>query len=191
MPWNLKVIFVIAFCYGLTLSRVWCSAAGNYLFCSVCKSFVAKKKVPTFHPWLIQHTEMAALFISFFCVSDTLYFPPAVQIQIYCVSHYFQFSLSVKDCKCMLYYPCLAEHMFTSSQINTNCYTAYWLCMGAQKIEAVVKVKKVLGMRSGTNIIMNRLCTVVTLVMNKSYTLSHLITNCASLSSLPWMSYTS
>jgi hypothetical protein len=57
--------------------------------------------------------------------------------------------------------------------------------MGAQKIEAVVKVKKVLGMRSGTNIIMNRLCTVVTLVMNKSYTLSHLSTNCASLSSLP------
>jgi hypothetical protein len=27
--------------------------------------------------------------------------------------------------------------------------------------------------------------------MNKSYTLSHLSTNCASLSSLPWMSYTS
>lgn len=160
--------------------------------CSVqyANHLLPKKKSPPFILGWYSIPKWLLYLLAFF-VFQTLYFPPAVQIQIYCVSHYFQFSLSVKDCKCMLYYPCLAEHMFTSSQINTNCYTAYWLCMGAQKIEAVVKVKKVLGMRSGTNIIMNRLCTVVTLVMNKSYTLSHLSTNCASLSSLPWMSYTS
>jgi hypothetical protein len=49
--------------------------------------------------------------------------------------------------------------------------------MCAQTEEAVVKVKMVLGVRSGTSIIMNRLCTVVTLVMNKSCTFSHHITN--------------
>jgi hypothetical protein len=49
--------------------------------------------------------------------------------------------------------------------------------MCAQTEEAVVKVKMVFGVRSGTTVIVNRLCTVVTLVMNKSYTFSHLITN--------------
>jgi hypothetical protein len=49
--------------------------------------------------------------------------------------------------------------------------------MWAQTEEAVVKVKMVLGVRSGTNVIMNRLCTIVTLVVNKSCTFSHLVTN--------------
>jgi len=54
--------------------------------------------------------------------------------------------------------------------------------MCAQTEEAVVKVKMVLGVRSGTNVIMNRLCTVVILVTNESCTFSHLITNHAIVS---------
>jgi hypothetical protein len=54
--------------------------------------------------------------------------------------------------------------------------------MGAQMKEAVVKVKMVLGVTSGTNVIIHRLCTVVTLIVNKSCTFSHLITDHAIVS---------
>jgi hypothetical protein len=49
--------------------------------------------------------------------------------------------------------------------------------MDAQMEEAVVNVKMVLGVRSSTIVPMNRLCPVVSLVMNKSCTFLHLTMN--------------